>query len=61
MASRPCGFESRFEHIVIIRDALDSASDFFISMIRFPNAKINIGLDIVNRRQDGYHDIVSVF
>ena len=61
MASRPCGFESRFEHIVIIRDALDSASDFFISMIRFPTAKINIGLDIVNRRQDGYHDIVSVF
>lgn len=30
-------------------------------MIRFPNAKINIGLDIVSRRPDGYHNLVSVF
>ncbi len=30
-------------------------------MIVFPNAKINIGLDIINRRQDGFHDIVSCF
>ncbi|MCM1067058.1 MAG: 4-(cytidine 5'-diphospho)-2-C-methyl-D-erythritol kinase [Muribaculaceae bacterium] len=29
-------------------------------MILFPNAKINIGLRIVNRRPDGYHDIESV-
>ncbi len=30
-------------------------------MIKFPNAKINLGLNIVNRRQDGYHDIETVF
>lgn len=29
-------------------------------MITFPNAKINLGLDIVARRPDGYHDIVTV-
>ncbi|MBQ7941854.1 MAG: 4-(cytidine 5'-diphospho)-2-C-methyl-D-erythritol kinase [Muribaculaceae bacterium] len=30
-------------------------------MIKFPNAKINLGLNIVNRRPDGYHDIETVF
>ena len=30
-------------------------------MIVFPNAKINIGLDIVEKRNDGFHDIESVF
>lgn len=30
-------------------------------MILFPNAKINIGLNIVGLRPDGYHDIESVF
>ncbi|MDE7025731.1 MAG: 4-(cytidine 5'-diphospho)-2-C-methyl-D-erythritol kinase [Paramuribaculum sp.] len=29
-------------------------------MITFPNAKINIGLDIINRRSDGYHNISTV-
>ncbi len=29
-------------------------------MILFPNAKINIGLNIVARRQDGYHEIETV-
>ena len=29
--------------------------------IGFPNAKINIGLDIVRRRTDGYHDISTLF
>lgn len=29
-------------------------------MIFFPNAKINIGLDILRRRPDGYHDISTV-
>ncbi len=28
-------------------------------MIAFPNAKINIGLNILNKRPDGYHDIES--
>lgn len=29
-------------------------------MILFPNAKINLGLDIVRKREDGYHDIKTV-
>lgn len=30
-------------------------------MIVFPNAKINLGLRITRRRDDGYHDIETVF
>ena len=30
-------------------------------MITFPNAKINIGLNVVAKRNDGYHDIETVF
>ncbi|HCT30122.1 MAG TPA: 4-(cytidine 5'-diphospho)-2-C-methyl-D-erythritol kinase [Bacteroidales bacterium] len=30
-------------------------------MIVFPNAKINIGLNIVSRREDGFHNIETVF
>lgn len=30
-------------------------------MISYPNAKINLGLDIVARRPDGYHDIETLF
>ena len=30
-------------------------------MILYPNAKVNLGLDIVRRRADGYHDISTVF
>lgn len=30
-------------------------------MLRFPNAKINLGLSILSRRPDGYHDIDTVF
>ncbi|NQX97624.1 MAG: 4-(cytidine 5'-diphospho)-2-C-methyl-D-erythritol kinase [Flavobacteriales bacterium] len=30
-------------------------------MIVFPNAKINIGLNIVEKREDGFHNIESVF
>ncbi|MBN1990923.1 MAG: 4-(cytidine 5'-diphospho)-2-C-methyl-D-erythritol kinase [Bacteroidales bacterium] len=30
-------------------------------MVLFPNAKVNIGLYIVNRRNDGFHDIETVF
>lgn len=30
-------------------------------MIVYPNAKINIGLNIVSKRQDGYHDLETVF
>jgi len=30
-------------------------------MLIFPNAKINIGLNIVNRRPDGYHNLETIF
>lgn len=30
-------------------------------MISYPNAKINIGLDVLQRRSDGYHDLESLF
>lgn len=30
-------------------------------MINFVNAKINIGLNVVSRREDGYHNLQSVF
>lgn len=30
-------------------------------MILFPNAKINIGLNVVERRADGYHNLETVF
>jgi 4-diphosphocytidyl-2-C-methyl-D-erythritol kinase len=30
-------------------------------MISFPNAKINIGLHVINKRADGFHNIESVF
>lgn len=30
-------------------------------MVLFPNAKINIGLNILRKRDDGYHDIETLF
>lgn len=30
-------------------------------MLYFPNAKINIGLNILGKREDGYHNIESIF
>ena len=30
-------------------------------MINFPNAKINLGLNIISRRSDGYHNIETIF
>jgi 4-diphosphocytidyl-2-C-methyl-D-erythritol kinase len=29
-------------------------------MITFPNAKINIGLNVLNKRDDGYHDLETI-
>lgn len=30
-------------------------------MVNFPNAKINLGLHVVNKRDDGYHNIETIF
>jgi 4-diphosphocytidyl-2-C-methyl-D-erythritol kinase len=30
-------------------------------MLVFPNAKINLGLNIISKRQDGYHDLETCF
>jgi 4-diphosphocytidyl-2-C-methyl-D-erythritol kinase len=30
-------------------------------MVVFPNAKINLGLNIISKREDGYHDLETVF
>ena len=30
-------------------------------MVIFPNSKINLGLNIVGKRSDGYHDIETIF
>lgn len=30
-------------------------------MLLFPNAKINLGLQVISRREDGYHNIQSIF
>ena len=30
-------------------------------MILFPNCKINLGLNVIRKRNDGYHDIETVF
>lgn len=30
-------------------------------MVIFPNAKINIGLSVIRKREDGFHDIESIF
>ena len=30
-------------------------------MITFPNCKINLGLHVVGKRPDGYHDLETIF
>jgi 4-diphosphocytidyl-2-C-methyl-D-erythritol kinase len=35
--------------------------EYYMHMISFPNCKINIGLNIVGKRADGYHNIETVF
>jgi 4-diphosphocytidyl-2-C-methyl-D-erythritol kinase len=32
----------------------------FVNMISFPNCKINLGLNIISKRDDGYHEVSSV-
>ncbi|MDB5121719.1 MAG: ispE [Sphingobacteriales bacterium] len=33
----------------------------YTHMIAFPNAKINIGLNVTRKREDGYHDLETIF
>lgn len=35
--------------------------DTFTAMIRFPNCKINLGLSVTRKREDGYHELDTVF
>jgi 4-diphosphocytidyl-2-C-methyl-D-erythritol kinase len=30
-------------------------------MIIFPNCKLNLGLNVIRKREDGYHDVETVF
>lgn len=30
-------------------------------MVKFPNCKINLGLNIINKREDGFHNLETVF
>ena len=30
-------------------------------MVQFPNCKINIGLNVINKRTDGYHNLETIF
>ena len=30
-------------------------------MILYPNSKINIGLNIIGKREDGFHDLETIF
>lgn len=41
--------------------SLPLCSSEIVIMVVFPNAKINIGLNIVERRNDGFHNIETVF
>jgi 4-diphosphocytidyl-2-C-methyl-D-erythritol kinase len=33
----------------------------FILMVLFPNAKINLGLNILRKREDGFHELETIF
>jgi len=45
----------------VVKSYLIRQNSVLYSMILFPNAKINIGLNILRKRSDGYHDIESLF
>ena len=45
-----------------IRKHFIRVTDFiYFDMISFPNAKINLGLNIIGRRPDGFHNIETIF
>jgi 4-diphosphocytidyl-2-C-methyl-D-erythritol kinase len=52
---------SETEAYISIKITNFASNKFHFKMITFPNAKINIGLNIIEKRNDGYHSIESVF
>lgn len=34
---------------------------YLLTMIVYPNAKINLGLNVINKRTDGYHNLNTIF
>lgn len=46
-----------------LRYVCDSVTPFYYSkqMVFFPNAKINLGLNILRKRDDGYHELETIF
>ncbi len=45
----------------ILHESHLNCCNFTLCMLCFPNCKINIGLSVTRRRDDGYHDIETVF
>jgi 4-diphosphocytidyl-2-C-methyl-D-erythritol kinase len=45
----------------LLKTLFTTCSDNILLMVVFPNAKINLGLHITGKRNDGYHDIESCF
>jgi 4-diphosphocytidyl-2-C-methyl-D-erythritol kinase len=39
----------------------EKSSTFAVEMIIYPNCKINLGLRVVRKRPDGYHDLETIF
>ena len=37
------------------------SSTFAVAMLLYPNCKINLGLRVVRKRPDGYHDLETIF
>lgn len=41
--------------------AVNRRISYFCAMITFPNAKINIGLNVTEKRPDGFHNLETIF